>query len=85
MKLYFTIKKKKPPGEKIPAVDNMRYKTRKNPKSAESVNASVASSGSACDLASLGFGFSFSRLFSFSRRVLVLLSIKRVLPRNKCN
>ena len=40
------------------------------PKSAESVNASVASSGSACDLASLGFGFSFFRVFSFSRRVL---------------
>ena len=39
-------------------------------KAAESVNASVASSGSACDLASLGFGFSFFRLFSFSRRVL---------------
>ena len=70
MTVFVTIKKEKTAGRKIPAVNNVRYKTRKNPKIAESVNVSVASSGSACDLASLGFGFSFFRVFSFARRVL---------------
>ena len=68
--LFIILLEEKPPGEKIPAVEKYRSKTRKNPKSAESVNTSVASSGSACDLASLGFEFSFLLFFGFARRVL---------------
>ncbi|MEE0969654.1 MAG: hypothetical protein U0M06_09815, partial [Clostridia bacterium] len=67
MQIRFTDKKKKR-REKNPCAKYKRHKNEQNPKSAESVNASVATSGSACDLASLGFGFSFFRVFSFSRR-----------------
>ena len=62
MQIRFTDKKKKR-REKDPCAKYKRHKNEQNPKSAESVNASVATSGSACDLASLGFGFSF---FAFS-------------------
>ena len=68
MKLRFTIKKKNR-REKNPSGDMKRYKNDENPKSAESVNAAVAESGSACDAASLGFGFCSFLLFSVLRGV----------------
>ena len=53
---------------KIDKLACKRHNNEQNPKSAESVNAAVAESGSACDAASLGFGFSFL-LFSVLRGV----------------
>ena len=67
MQIRFTDKKKKR-REKNPCAKYKRHKNEQNPKSAESVNAAVAESGSACDAASLGFGFSFL-LFSVLRGV----------------
>ena len=67
MQIRFTDKKKKR-RKKYPCAKYKRHKNEQNPKSAESVNAAVAESGSACDAASLGFGFSFL-LFSVLRGV----------------
>jgi hypothetical protein len=75
LQIRFTDKKKKR-REKNPCAKYKRHKNEQNPKSAESVNAAVAESGSACDAASLGFGFSFL-LFQFCEACAWLGGAKR--------